>query len=70
MTDHEVLQWLLDNKAMFSFHKVKGVFCLKIAVKDPHGGKEHYTMFRFEDTDTIANYVEPAVIALQASISS
>ncbi len=66
---NKTLQWLIDNKAELQLHKVKGVFCLKIIVKDPNGGKDHYTMFRFEDRALLQNYLEPAVEVLKKSIN-
>ena len=67
---NEVLQWLIDHKAQMSVVDWgKGEFVFRIAVKDPHGGEDHYVVFDFEDSDFIRNFIEPSVAALKESIN-
>ncbi len=68
MTNHEAIQWLIDNRAEYLLMNIKGIFCLKVFVKDPHGEEDHYTVFRLEET-FIQNYFAPTVAALKESIN-
>lgn len=67
--NNEALQWLIDNRAEYLLLKVDNIFCLKITVEDPHGGKDHYTVFRLKDnSDFVQHSFAPAASALRKSV--
>ncbi|KKN00823.1 hypothetical protein LCGC14_1133930 [marine sediment metagenome] len=70
MTYNETMQWLIDNKAECTPTKIDGVFCLKIAVKDPHDGKDYHMAFCFEESSFVQKYLSPIVEALDRSVNS
>ena len=59
----EILQWLLNSNARCSLLKNRDMLCMKVAVDDPNGGPEHYTIFQLED-----DFIQP-LQALRESIN-
>lgn len=68
MTNREALQWLLDHKAELILRKVRGNFSLRVMVKDPHGGDNHYTEFYIEDVVFPQNWIGLIALALKESV--
>lgn len=68
MTNHEALQWLLDNKAKYRLMKIKDDFSLRVIVEDPQGGEDHYTEFYIENSTFTTNWMGFVAEALKESI--
>ncbi|KKM69002.1 hypothetical protein LCGC14_1455250 [marine sediment metagenome] len=68
MTNREAVQWLIDNKATYTLVKLRGDFCLRVIVKDPHGGEDFYTSFYIENSSFATNWIGHVAEALKESI--
>lgn len=66
MTNREALQWLDDEQALMSIHKVGGEFCLHAMVADV-SGEPHSTTFRLEH-DFVEDYLQSVAQALRKVI--
>lgn len=68
-SNHEALQWLLDNSAELTFKKFEDTFSLRVVVKDPQGGQAHHTEFYIENVDLHPNCIALVATGLKESIN-